>query len=155
MIHLEMSTLIYKPLAQVFDFVSAPENDHQWQYGTLATARLSDGVIKAGTFFRSVGHLLGRRNVAAFEVTTYEFNKAIEFKSISGPLHLWSIYTFATTAAGTRITVSTRAHVVNFNYMDEGILEYKIKKQLKENLRMLRNLLEEQVFSFEAYPVAG
>ena len=147
MINLEMSTMIDWPVQQVFDFVSTPENDFQWQYGTLATARLSDGVIRTGTFFRSVGHLLGRRNVATFEVTAYDLNKAFGFKSLSGPLHLWSAYTFAMTEAGTRITISTRAHVVNFIHMDEDILEYKIKKQLKENLRILKDRLEELAFS--------
>jgi len=155
MIHLEMSTLIYQPLEQVFDFVTTPENDHQWQYGTLAANRLSDGVIKTGTIFRSVGHLLGRRNVATFEVTGYELNKAFGFKALSGPLHLWSTYTFAMTEAGTRITMSTQAHVVDFIHSDEDILEYKIKKQLKENLRTLKDLLEGTIFSVEAYPLAG
>jgi len=147
MIHLEMSTLIYQPLAQVFNFVSTPENDYQWQYGTLATSRLSASAIKIGTFFRSVGHLLGRRNVSTFEVTAYELNSAFGFKSLSGPLHLWSAYTFAMTEAGTRITISTRAHVVNFFHMDEDILEYKIKRQLKENLRKLKDRLEEMALS--------
>jgi hypothetical protein len=155
MIHLEMSTLIYQPLAQVFDFVSMPENDFQWQYGTLATARLSGSLIKPGAFFRSVGHVLGRRNVAVFEMTAYELNKTIEFKSVSGPLHVWSTYAFAATVSGTRITISTRAHVVNFVYLDEAVLEYKIKKQWKEDLRTLKYLLEDAVFRFEASPLTG
>jgi len=155
MIHLEMSTLIYQPLAEVFGFVATPENDLQWQYGTLATARLSDGEITTGTRFRSVGHLFGRRNVAVFEVTAYELNEAFGFKSINGPLHLWSAYIFAMTPSGTRITIDTRAHVANLFHLDEGILEYRIKKQWKENLGMLKDLLEEKVFSFEPYPFVG
>jgi hypothetical protein len=51
MIKLNVSTMIYRPVQQVFDFVSAPENDFQWQYGTLAAARLPDGVDRLGSFF--------------------------------------------------------------------------------------------------------
>jgi len=142
MINLDISTIIYRPVRQVFDFVSTPENDFQWQYGTLATASLSEGVSKIGTFFRSIGHLLGRRVQGTFEVTEYELNRKYGFKSLSGPLHSQTSYTFEMANGGTRINISTRANVVDFFQMDERILGKKIKKQLKENLTMLKDLLE-------------
>lgn len=155
MFHLEMSTMIYRPVNQVFDFVSTPENDFQWQYGTLATARLSKGISKIGTFFRSIGHLLGRRNLSTFEVTEYEPNREYGFKSLSGPMHSQTLYTFEMADGGTRITISTRAHVANFFQMDERIFGKKIKKQLRENLILLKDLLEEKVCCIETYPLAG
>jgi hypothetical protein len=142
MINLDISTIIYRPVRQVFDFVSTPENDFQWQYGTLATASLSEGVSKIGTFFRSIGHLLGRRVQGTFEVTEYELNRKYGFKSLSGPLHSQTSYTFEMANGGTRINISTRANVVDFFQMDERILGKKIKKQLKENLILLKDLLE-------------
>ena len=41
MINLNNSVMIYRPIKQVFDFISAAENDFQWQYGILESARLS------------------------------------------------------------------------------------------------------------------
>jgi uncharacterized protein YndB with AHSA1/START domain len=142
MINLNISTMIYRPVKQVFDFVSAPENDFQWQYGTLASARISDDVHEVGNSFRSIGHLMGRRVQSTFEVTEYEPNKKYGFKSLSGPLHSQTDYTFEMADGSTRINVSTQANVVNFFQVDEGILEKKMKKQLKENLAMLKDLLE-------------
>jgi uncharacterized protein YndB with AHSA1/START domain len=142
MINLISSTLIKRPVKQVFDFVSTPENDFQWQYGTLATARLSKGSRAVLTFFRSIGHLMGRRNLSTFEITEFEPNKKYGFKSLSGPLHSQTSYTFEMADSGTKITISTQADVVNFFHMDEGFLEKKMKKQLKENLTMLKDLLE-------------
>jgi uncharacterized protein YndB with AHSA1/START domain len=155
MIQLEMSTLIYRPVKQVFDFVSTPENDLQWQYGTVATARLYKGVNKIGTFFRSIGHLMGHRIQSTFEVIEYEPNSEYGFKSLSGPLHSQTSYTFKAADGGTRITISTRAHVVDFFQIDERLLGSKIKKQLKENLTLLKDLLEEKAANLEAYPAAG
>ena len=149
-----MSTIIYRPVRQVFDFLSTPENDFQWQYGTLATASLSEGVSKTGTFFRSIGHFLGRRNLSTFEVTEYELNSKYGFKSLSGPLHSQTSYTFEMAEGGTRINVSTRTHVVNFFQMNEGVLGKRIKNQSKENLKMLKDLLEEKVSSLEKTSVA-
>ena len=155
MINLEMSTVIYRPVQQVFDFVSTPENDFQWQYGTLATASLSKGISKKGTAFRSVGHLMGYRVEGTFEVIEYEPNKEYGFKSLSGPLHSQTSYTFEMADGGTKITMSTRAHVVNFFQMDEHLLGKKIKKQLKENLTLLKDVLEETMSSLTTHVVAG
>jgi len=141
MMNLNASTMIYRPVKQVFDFVSAPENDFQWQYGTLAAARFPDGAGRIGSFFRSVGHLLGHRVQGTFEVTEYEPNKKYGFKSLSGPLHWQTSYTFEVASGHTKISISTQAHVVNFE-MNERLVEKRMKKQLKENLTLLKDLLE-------------
>lgn len=142
MINLNVSTLIYRPLQQVFDFVSVPENDFQWQYGTLAAARLPDGANKTGSFFRSIGHLLGYRVQGLFEVTEYEPNRKYGFKSLSGPLHSQTSYTFESTGNSTKLSISTQAHAVNSFKINERLMERKMKKQLKENLALLKDLLE-------------
>jgi hypothetical protein len=142
MIDLHVSTLIYRPIKQVFDFVSIPENDFQWQYGTLASARLPDGVSKIGSFFRSIGHLLGHRNQGIFEVTEYEPNSKYSFKSLSGSLHVQTSYTFESASGSTKISISTQAHAANSLQLNERLVEKKMKKQLKENLVLLKGLLE-------------
>ena len=134
--------MIYRPVKQVFDFVSAPENDFQWQYGTLAAARLPDGVSKTGSVFRSIGHLLGRRNQSLFEVTEYEPNRKYSFKSLSGPLHSQTSYTFESAGGSTKISISTQAHAGNSFQLNERVMVRKMKKQLKENLVLLKDLLE-------------
>jgi uncharacterized membrane protein len=134
--------MIYRPIGQVFKFVSAPENDFQWQYGTLASTRLSEGASAIGTLFRSVGHLVGRRVESTFEVTEYELNKKYGYKSLSGPLHSQTFVSFEIASGSTKVTVSTQANLVNFFQIGEGILEKKMKKQLKDDLAMLKEILE-------------
>jgi hypothetical protein len=134
--------MIYLPINQVFDFVSRHENDFQWQYGTLATASLSDGFSDMGTLFRSIGHLMGRRNLSTFEVTEYEPNKRYGFKSRSGPFELQTRYVFEMKDRCTQIDISTQIKVVDFFRVDEGVLEKRLNKQLKENLAMLKDVLE-------------
>lgn len=143
MINLTVSTKIYRPIKQVFDFVSKPENDFQWQYGTLASARLSEeNTSTMGSFFRSIGHLMGRRVMGTFEVTEYEPERKYGFKSLSGPLNSQTSYTFEIADGSTKVNVLTQANLVNFFQMDERIVEKMMKKQIKENLTMLKDLLE-------------
>jgi polyketide cyclase/dehydrase/lipid transport protein len=142
MINLISSTFIERPVKRVFDFVSTPENDFQWQYGTLASSKLAEGIPSKGSFFRSIGHWMGRRDLSTFEVTEYKPNQKYGFKSLSGPLESQTSYTFEIVEGSTKITVSTQAHLVNPLQMAEGILEKQMRKQQKENLAMLKELLE-------------
>jgi hypothetical protein len=107
-------------------------------------ARLPDGVDKLGSFFRSVGHLLGRQNQGIFEVTEYEPNKKYGFKSLAGPLHSQTSYTCEMSKGKTKINITTRAHTGKSFEMNERLMERKMKKQLKENLALLKDVLEAQ-----------
>jgi len=147
MITLNSSVIIYRPIKQVFDFVSSSDNDFQWQYGTLETARVSGGSIGVGAFFRSIGHLMGRRLQGTFEITQYQANKEYGFKSLSGPLELQTLYVFETDRGSTKIQVSTRARVVDFTQVQEWVLEKQLRKQLRENLALLKGILEGQATS--------
>ena len=142
MIDIHMSAMIYLPVKQIFDFVSTPENDFQWQYGTLASSRLSEGVGEPGTFFRSVGHIMGRRMLSTFEVTEYEPNRKYCFKSLSGPLKSHTCYTFDLANDGSTLNISAQVNPVNALQLDEAVLEKKMRQQLQEDLMLLKEILE-------------
>lgn len=142
MINLTFNIKIYRPIKRVFDFVSEPENDFQWQYGTLASTRLPDNASAIGSFFQSIGYLMGRRIHGTFEVTEYEPCSKYGFKSLSGPLNSQTSYTFEIAEGSTKVNVSTQANLINFFQMDERIVERMMKKQIRENLAMLKSLLE-------------
>ena len=143
MINLNSSAVIDRPAGQVFDFVSRPENNVRWHYGTLAASQLSEGIPSHGTFFQSIGHWMGRRNLSTFEVTEYKPNWKYGFKSLSGPLSSQTSYNLESAEnGGTRINISMQADVVDYFEMEEGILEEKMKEQLTENLAILKGLLE-------------
>jgi len=85
---------------------------------------------------------MGRRNMSTFEVTEYEPNKKYSFRSLSGPLHSQTSYSFETFKSCTKINISMQANVIDFFQMDESLVERYLKRQLKENLAMLKGLLE-------------
>jgi uncharacterized membrane protein len=100
------------------------------------------------TFFRSIGHWMGRSNLSTFEVTEYKPDQKYGFKSLSGPLSSQTSYSLGLADNGcTRIEISIQADVVNFFSMDESILEEKMKKQLKEDLAKLKDVLEAKSFA--------
>jgi uncharacterized protein YndB with AHSA1/START domain len=142
MININNSTTIYRPIKQVFEYISTPENDFQWQYGTLESSMLVEGISDIGTFFRSIGHFMGHRNLSTFEVTEYEPNKRFGFKSLSGPLQSHTSYTLEIANGSTRVNVSTQAIVDNSLKVNEFVLKKTMGKQLKENMALLKGILE-------------
>jgi len=142
MISVDVNTHIYRPLQQVFTFVATPENDFQWQYETLVSTQVSKGEIGVGTLFHTVGHFMGRRIETIYEVTEFDPHKRYGFKSHSGPVESHTLYTFETTDGGTRINLSTTTHPRDLFTMNHSMVEKKFKKQQKENLAILKNILE-------------
>lgn len=142
MISFDLNTHIYRPLKQVFLFVATPENDFQWQYGILASTQISNGEIGLGTLFRAVGHIMGRRIEAIYEITAFELNKRYGFKSVSGPVDSYTLYTFEMSEGGTMINLSTETNPRDLFKPSDTIIVKKFKKQYKENLAMLKSVLE-------------
>jgi len=142
MIQLDSTIIIYRPLAAVFDFISSSANDFEWQYGTLAANQVSAGATGVGSSFRSVGHLMGRRMIVTFEITEYEANRQFGFKSLSGPLESHTLYTLETTDGRTRIRITTQASPTAGKQVHEGMMEKYMQKELKDNLAMLKSVLE-------------
>lgn len=142
MIHIISNTQIYQPIKRVFDFISTPENDFQWQYGTLVSARVSGSCAGLGACFQSTGHFMGHRVQSTFEVIEYEPNSRYGFKSLSGPLLSFTSYALDIDKGRTQVKLSIQANIINLIELNENILEKKMKRQLKEDLAMLKNIME-------------
>lgn len=142
MISFNLNTYIYRPLKQVFSFIATPENDFQWQYGTLASSQISQGEVGIGTLFRAVGHFMGQRIESIYEVTEFEPNKRYAFKSRSGPMDSYTVFTFEMTKGSTKINVSTQVSSESLFKSGNMAVEKKVKKQYRENLALLKGILE-------------
>lgn len=154
--HFEINTHIYRPLRQVYLFVTTPENDFQWQYGTLTCARLTEGEMGLGTLFRAMGHFMGQRVENVFEVTGFELNKTYGFKSLSGPTVSNTLYTFEIAGGKTEIQMSVQIQPGELFTSSVHMAEKKLKKQYRENLALLKELLEaSQVERLPPSPVRG
>jgi hypothetical protein len=142
MIHIDLVTNIYRPLTQVFSFISNPANDFQWQYGTVAAARIAEGESGLGSMFRTLTTIMGRRIESLNEVTEYEPNRRYGFKSLTGPVDSHTVYSFEMAAGSTRLTISTDLDQRDLFKISDAIVEKKFKRQYKENFNLLKQVLE-------------
>ncbi len=142
MISIKLNELILRPVWEVFDFITTPDNNPHWQYGSLISVQSSVGNMRVGTVFSSFGHFMGRRIQSDFEVTEFEANKCYSFETISGPVQLKTSYSFEPVTRGTNVVVSTQVDPGGFFKLIDPIVARAAKKQFIENLAKLRELLE-------------
>lgn len=133
---------IYRPLQQVFAFVTIPENDFYWQYVTLASDKISRGEMGVGTLFRTVGHFMGRRFESVYEVTEFKPNQTYGFKSQSGPMDSKTLYTFEIIKGATRISHSAQLRLGELFKPNPVMAEKTVKKEYRGNLALLKDILE-------------
>ena len=143
MIKFDLNTDIYRPLEQVFAFVATPENDFHWQYGTLTSAKISKGAMGVGGLFRAVRHFMGQRMESVYEVMEFEPNKRYGFKSLSGPIDSYTSYTFEITKRSTRIGIAIQISLSAPLKSIPTTAEKMVKKEYRENLALLKVILEE------------
>ena len=142
MISINLNALILRPVWEVFAFITEPENNPQWQYGSLISEQSSVGCVRVGTVYSSFGHFMGRRIQSDFEVTEFVANKSFGFETISGPIQLQTSYNFETVEKGTNLTVSSLINPGGFFKLIDPIVARVARKQFKENLTTLKEILE-------------
>lgn len=142
MISIYLSTLILRPVWVVFDFITTPENNPRWQYGSLESVQLSAGDMQVGTVISSFGHFMGRRIQSDFEVTEFEINRNYGFETISGPIQLQTSYTFEAVKLGTNLIISSLINPGGFFKLVDPIVAGVARNQFKENLLRLKKLIE-------------
>jgi hypothetical protein len=142
MISINISTLILRPVWEVFDFIATPENNSQWQFGSLESVQISAGEMQVGTSFSSFGHFMGQRIQSSFEVTEFEINQNYGYETISGPIQLQTFYSFEVVEHGTRVIVSSLINPGGFFKLVDPIVARVARKQFQENLTTLKKFLE-------------
>jgi carbon monoxide dehydrogenase subunit G len=141
MAKLEISTVINRPVEEVFAFLSNPENDPKWRSG-IEVKKTSEGPIGVGATYRTVVTALGRRIEGEIEFTEYESNWRCATKTKSGPIPVESQWTFERVEGGTRVDVTLVAEPGGFFKLAEPLLVSILKRQFEADSANLKDLME-------------
>jgi uncharacterized membrane protein len=142
MAKLEISTVIKRPVEEVFAFLSNYENTPKWSSSSSEVKISSAGPLGVGTTYRTVVRFLGRRIEGETEFTEYEPNRSYAAKSISGPFPVENRVTFERVEGGTRVTFSTVAEPGGFFKLAEPLLVSMVKRQFEADFANLKDLME-------------
>jgi uncharacterized membrane protein len=104
----ENSIVINRPRSEVFAFVADHENDPKWRPGVLDIKRAS-GQGQSAVYTQGVQGPMGKRIDADFEVTAYQEDTLLAFRTLAGPVRPEGSYRFEDADEGTRVTFSLNA----------------------------------------------
>src|SRR5258705_1819477 len=93
-----------RPVAEVFTFVADGLNGPKWRPGVLDIALVS-GSGGGSVYRQGVKGPGGRRIAADYEVTAYEPNRRLAFRTIAGPVRPTGEVRFDETAGGSPRTI--------------------------------------------------
>jgi uncharacterized membrane protein len=145
MVKTEKIITIKRPIEEVFDYVSNLENGPEWQSGLEEVRCITDGPLGVGTHFTSVRKFMGRRLEAELELVTYDLNKEIAFKSISGAAPFEQSIFFGTTAEGARLTTVLEMQTGGLMGLAEPLIASGVKRELEADFTKLKDMLESQI----------
>jgi carbon monoxide dehydrogenase subunit G len=131
----ENSIVINRPRSEVFDFVASHENDKKWRPGVLDIERAS-GDGRGAIWRQGVKGPMGRRIPADVEVTAYEQNSHIAFRTLAGPVRPEGSYTFEDANGGTRVTFSLSANLSG----PQKLMGPMVSKSMRNQVDALANL---------------
>jgi carbon monoxide dehydrogenase subunit G len=142
MIKLEHSFFINRNPEDVYNYMTNPANNSQWQSGTEYAEWASDGPTGVGSTIKVVTKFLGRKIEAELEITDWDPPNQVGLKSVSGPIPFENVVTLEAQGDGTNVTQIIQAEVGGFFKMAEGLVGKQMQKTFETNSAALKLLLE-------------
>jgi uncharacterized membrane protein len=138
----ELSTVLNRPIEEVFGVLTNLENDIKWRSEWVEAKNISDGSLGVGATYRLSSEMLGRQIPTVYEVIEYEPNRSAAWKTMSGPLPLTFFRKFEHIEGGTRVTIRYEADVRGFLKLVMSLLARTVKRQHEGDLRKVKELME-------------
>jgi uncharacterized protein YndB with AHSA1/START domain len=99
----ERTVTINRPVDEVFAFIADGRTASQWRSGVLDVDLVS-GSGRGARYSQGVRGPGGRRIAADYEITEYEPNTKIAFRTTAGPVRPTGSFTFEPMGTGTIVT---------------------------------------------------
>lgn len=133
---------IARPLAVVFAFLADAENDKQWRSGVIEIAKT--GGQGVGTTYRQVVSGPGGRRVDAdLEITGFQPDQRIAFKTTKGPVRPTGSYELGADNGDTQVTFRLEVQLSGLQKLMAPMVSRAIKSEVAA-LEVLKQTLENQ-----------
>jgi len=144
---IEETTVIARPVMEVFDFLMLAENLPRWDSSMLECVQVGSGPVTVGTRYRGASKILGRRIEWTTEVTEFVPGLRAVSRSVEGPLTFTLSYELSPAPAGTTLRYRLAADSGldgAFGRAMEPIVQRAQTKVVRANLGTLAGLLEQR-----------
>jgi uncharacterized protein YndB with AHSA1/START domain len=138
MIEFEGSTIVDRPIEDVFSFVSNPVNIPSYQDKVVSTRVVSQDPLGKGTqFVETVQMGPGKMDVTC-EITAYEAPRRVVFMARSHAVHCDAEYAFEPAPGGTRVRIVGVARLQGWRRLLEPLMRREIRRGIPRELQLIR-----------------
>jgi uncharacterized protein YndB with AHSA1/START domain len=142
--HVENTITIERPIEEVFEYVSTPENDPRWVSVSIRNQRTLPDPMRVGMTTEEDVKIFGRTSRDTWEVTEYEPPTVVAYRATSGLLSGGIVrLRCEPLEGGTRLTHAVEYEVRGIYYKTIApIMPWASKRLLASMDRTLKDLLE-------------
>jgi uncharacterized protein YndB with AHSA1/START domain len=142
MITIGLAITINQPVERVFEFVSDMRNGPAW-LGTSKSEKVSVGPIGVGSRFDQQMEIMGKNETLKFEYLEFEPPTYFSYKYSSSFFTSEDGYEFEAVEGGTRLVYKSEMEFSGMARFGSGFIEKGVKKQQTDNLKKLKQALEQ------------
>jgi uncharacterized protein YndB with AHSA1/START domain len=132
--HAARTIVIARPQMEVFAFFADGENDPRWRPAVKAMRR--EGPFAVGVRYRQRVVVAGREVDADVEVTAFDPDERIGFRSVTGPAPLEGSFTFRGAEGGTAVTFTLHCELTG---MKKLLLSRQLQQAMDGEMSSLDN----------------
>jgi uncharacterized protein YndB with AHSA1/START domain len=140
----EVSTMVQRPIEEVFAVLSDASNTPKWSSGMQTVAKTSDGPTGVGTTYHYTSKLFGRRLEGDSKVTAYETDRRLAVAS-TAPFPVTITMAMEQVDGGTRVEQTVDAEPGGFFKLAQPLLSTMMKRQVQGDLETFRDLMDAHV----------
>lgn len=140
----EMGTIVNRPVEEVFAMLADLANDPKWRREWVEARATTEGALGVGSRCVLVGKALGKRTEAEYEITGFEPNRRVAWKTVRGPLPLTFFRAVETADSATKVTIGYDAEARGAMKLVGPLLSSMGRRALARDLPQLKGLLEAQ-----------
>ena len=151
MINIDLSSVINRPVDEVWKCLTNPSIAKQWMSGLLQVNSISGGPWNVGTKIRKVQRFIGLRTEMVYDTTVYEPNRKLAYKTasgtLSGPLSYEASITLESIESGTKLIYTGRGELGGFFKLVEPVFTRWARRRFKNDLNIFKELVEARVMA--------
>ena len=142
MITFDLTTLVDRPMPEVYAFLSNPLNLPKWQSMISGIEQITPGAVGVGSKYKVSAEMLGRKIDGLMEITAFEPPAKFGFTNQAGPMQVTVTIALKPAGTGAKIALNAQGNPGGVFKIAEGVLAGQVKSQMEANLARLKTVLE-------------
>ena len=138
----EMSTVVRRPVEEVFAVLADLANDPKWRREWVDARKTSQDPLGVGSRSVLVGQFLRWRTEAEYEVTESEPHRRAAWKTVRGPLPLTFFRSVERADGGTKVTIGYDAEIHGLVKLLKPLVVTMGRRALAGDFPKLKELME-------------